>query len=72
MAVGFNRSRVIEALPGESFIYHIGYLPVDNPPQGGLAWKLYREGLVNLVQKRLGPWSYIYMAQRRHLRRSAM
>ncbi len=66
-----------QAAPGELLQYHVGYLGLDRSACGrsmsvesraalsrtsNRAWRLAEQGLVHLVQRRLGPDSFLYLA----------
>ena len=68
---------VAQAAPGEALEYHRGFLGLDRSVMGRLmsyesrvkldrtsdrAWLLAEQGLVHLVQRRLGPDSFSYIA----------
>lgn len=61
---------VMGAPPGDSVIYHTGYLPWDrrNPinrrvaEAANAAWWAYEQRLVALVQRRLGDLKFEYIA----------
>jgi|FreactcultureFD7_1027221.scaffolds.fasta_scaffold16905_3 hypothetical protein len=65
---------VKEARKGRAYLYYTGFIcrDVDREKDGStkikairnLAWSLYEKGLVTLVQKKLGPMSYEYIAVR--------
>jgi len=65
------------AEPGEALIYHRGLLAIDRGPQGqpflsqeavalaktgNMAMKLAERGFVHLVQRRLAPDQFLYLA----------
>ena len=54
------------AAPGESCIYHHGFLACDRmqgpTPDADIAQRLARQGLVFLTQRRLGSRHYEYIA----------
>lgn len=63
--------------PGSSFVYWEGFLFYDTRSYLGipmnpeavatrnLAWRYYRQGLVELVQKKQGDGHYLYIAQKK-------
>ena len=68
---------VAQAAPGEALEYHRGFLGLDRSVMGRLmsyesrvklgrasdrAWLLAEQGLLHLVQRRLGPDSFSYIA----------
>lgn len=75
---------IASRLPGTTAVYHIGSLAHDrgsdipmskrSPQQRGvdaiaeLAWQLCERGIVNLVQQRVGPNKWEYIAQRTRAR----
>ena len=65
--------------PGESFVYHVGYLPADRMSVkfvpltaaerevdviARIAWAFYEQRKVTLVQRRLGTRKFSYEMQR--------
>jgi hypothetical protein len=73
---------VSQAVPGDALEYHRGFLVVDLTPFGGFlssearlelsststrAYDLAERGFVHLVQRRLGPDSFSYLAIARPL-----
>lgn len=67
------------AEPGKVYIYHVGFLMRDRgggedgePPvphkMGDIAWKAYKAGEVTLLQKRLKPGQFLYLALKRGVR----
>jgi len=64
------RSWVAEAAPGETQIYHLGFLArarardYDAHRIGQAAYKAYEAGHVILYQRRLGHLRYQYIMQR--------
>lgn len=74
LAVDNDVEKYIRMQPGEVHIYHTGMLAMDRGKTGKgaevadravAAYRAYQSGLVHLVQKRLGPYKYQYMAVRR-------
>lgn len=65
---------VKESKKGRSYLYYTGFIcrDVDREKDGttrikairNIAWTLYEKGFVVLVQKRLGPMTYEYIAVR--------
>lgn len=71
---------ILHAKPGDKFVYHVGFLAADRmdfkelvPVMASqfitnvvaeIAWRLYRKGVVALVQRRLGDGRYSYEMQR--------
>ena len=79
-------ARVFAARPGERIEYHRGFLVLDRSPLGGSAdretrselirvaeraFALAERGLVHLVQKRIAPERFSYMAVIRPKRQQA-
>lgn len=64
---------------GENKVYHVGYLPLDESSyfqgqavmnwdvinRAKLAWNAYTSKLVHLKQRRLGPFKYEYIMEKR-------
>ena len=48
--------------PGERLVYHIGKYAGDTPA-GKAAWLAHEAGKVSLVQRRVGPRKFDYIAQ---------
>lgn len=62
-----------EAKPGDRRIYFVGYLPVAKwrwqvRRAARIAWEAYLDGKVHLVQSKVGPGQYEYIAVRRSRR----
>jgi hypothetical protein len=65
---------VADAKRGRPYLYHTGFLcrDVDRLKEGkskliatrSIAWSLYEKGYVLLVQQKIGPMSYEYIAVR--------
>jgi hypothetical protein len=68
---------ISQAVPGETIEYHRGFLCIDRTPHGPIkdaeqrcalidtarrALRLYEQGLVHLVQRRIGPETFSYLA----------
>ena len=77
-----------QAYPGEQLVYHCGFLAIDTAPDSraltpaarqelrrvaNRAYQLFEQGLVHLVQRRVGPakYSYIAVARSRPVPRTA-
>ncbi len=58
--------------PKDRMTYHLGFLPRDKPaspklvdPLSRAVYRAYEEGLITLVQRRIGDFKYEYIMVRR-------
>lgn len=59
--LAFGRS-LARMQPGDWLVYHTGKYAADTPA-GQAAWLAYEAGKVSLVQRRVGPREFDYIAQ---------
>lgn len=65
----FTRKKVERAEPGRFLAYHRGTPSCSTTPAKRMAWLLYEEGLVELVQQRMGDGTFMYYAVKRRRKR---